>query len=112
MVCVVIFHLAETAAWAAAQRSGSYAQSTIGRSLADERFIHASSAEQWPVVRGSFYAGVTEPLVLLEIDEARLASPVVREVGNPETGEEFPHIYGPINVDAVISATRLDPPHA
>ena len=106
-----IFHLAESSHWVAAQASGTYARSTLGRSLDEEGFIHASTAEQWPAVRRAFYSGVTEPLVLLEIDEARLTAPVVREVGNRETGELFPHVYGPINVDAVVATTRLDPPH-
>lgn len=108
----MIYHLAEAAHWEAALREGRYARSTLGRSLEDEGFVHASSSEQWPVVRSRFYAQVAEPLVLLEIDETRLTSPVVREVGDPATGEEFPHVYGPIDLDAVVATTRLDPPHA
>lgn len=108
----MIYHLAEPAHWQQALRDGTYAQSTRGVSLAQEGFIHASSQEQWPLVRRAFYADVTEPLVLLEIDETRLAAPVVREVGNPATGEAFPHVYGPIEVTAVVSTTTLEPPHA
>jgi uncharacterized protein (DUF952 family) len=107
----VIYHLAQQADWEQAQRDGAYTRSTIGRSLDDEGFVHASSAEQWPVVRSRFYAGVDEPLVLLHIDEARLSSPVVVEVGDPVTGERFPHVYGPIDLEAVVATTRLDPPH-
>ena len=81
----MIYHLAEQAHWQQALRDGTYAQSTRGRTLAEEGFIHASSAEQWPVVRSRFYADVAEPLVLLHIDEARLGSPVVHEVGDPAT---------------------------
>ena len=108
----MIYHLAEQADWEQAQREGSYTRSTRGRSLAEEGFIHASSAQQWPVVRSRFYADVTEPLVLLHVDETRLASPVVHEVGDPATGETFPHVYGPIEVDAVVDTTVLEPPHA
>jgi len=108
----VIFHLAEQSHWEQAQRDGAYTRSTIGRSLEDEGFVHASSAEQWPVVRSRFYAEVTEPLVLLHIDESMLTSPVVLEVGDPATGERFPHVYGPIDLAAVVDTTRLDPPHA
>jgi len=109
---VTIYHLAEPAQWEAARASGSYEQSTLGRTLAEEGFIHCSSAQQWPVVRRAFYGDYPESLLLLEIDESRLTSPLVREVGNPETGEEFPHVYGPIDVDAVVGVTELPAPHA
>ncbi len=108
----MIYHLAQTGHWEAAVRSGSYAQSTLGRTLEDEGFIHASTAEQWPVTRARFYGGVTEPLVLLEIDEGRLSAPVRWEVGDPSTGERFPHVYGTVNVDSVVSTIPLEPPHA
>ncbi|HET8987078.1 MAG TPA: DUF952 domain-containing protein [Humibacillus sp.] len=108
----MIYHLAEQSHWEQAQVDGTYRRSTLGRSLDDEGFVHAASAEQWPGVRERFYADVTEPLVLLHIDEARLSSPVVLEVGDPTTGERFPHVYGPIDLDAVVDTTRLDPPHA
>lgn len=107
-----IYHLAEPADWGAALESGSYDRSTRGRSLSEEGFIHASSAEQWPVVRRSFYADVAGPLLLLEIDPDLLGVPLVVEVGNPRTGEEFPHIYGPLDVDAVVGVTELAPPHS
>jgi glutathione S-transferase len=108
----MIYHLAEAADWQEALREGAYRRSTRGRSLDDEGFIHASSAEQWPGVRRRFYADLTEPLVLLHVDEARLGSRVVHEVGDPATGETFPHVYGPIEVHAVVETTLLPPPHA
>ena len=106
-----IYHLAEPGHWAAAQESGRYEQSTRGRSLEQEGFIHCSSAQQWPVVRRSFYADFPNPLLLLEIDENRLAEPAVHEVGNPETGETFPHLYAALDPAAVVRVTELLPPH-
>ena len=108
----MIYHLAEQAHWQQALRDGSYVRSTRGRSLAEEGFIHASSAQQWPVVRSRFYGDVTEPLALLHIDESRLSSRIVHEIDDPETGETFPHVYGPIEVGAVVGTTVLEPPHA
>ncbi|NUO89390.1 MAG: DUF952 domain-containing protein [Dermatophilaceae bacterium] len=108
----MIYHLAEQADWEQARRDGSYTRSTRGVSLEEEGFIHASSAEQWPAVRSRFYADVAGPLVLLHIDESRLGSQVVYEVGDASTGETFPHVYGPIDVEAVVDTTLLDPPHA
>lgn len=102
-----IFHIATLADWEAAQRSGSYTTSTLGRTLAEEGFIHASHGDQWQGVRRAFYGGVAEPLVLLAIDPQRLSVPVVEEI--PEGADRaFPHIYGPLNVDAVVRAIPLD----
>ncbi len=109
---MTIYHLAQQSLWDAAQRSGSYRQSTVGRTLEQEGYIHASSAEQWPLARRRFYTDVDEPLVLLEIDEAALSAEVVREPGHLGSDELFPHVYGPIEVSAVVATTRLDPPHA
>ena len=102
-----IFHIATAADWEAARRSGSYTTSTLGRRLAEEGFIHASHADQWPGVRERFYAGVTQPLLLLVIDTELLTSPVVEEVPADAT-ESFPHVYGPINASAVVQAIPLD----
>jgi len=103
----MIFHLATVADWREAQATGSYATSTRGRTLAEEGFVHCSRSDQWPAVRERWYADVTEPLVLLVIDPELLSSPVVEEqVGG--TGESFPHVYGPIDSDAVVRAVALE----
>lgn len=107
-----IYHLAEPEHWAAVPDAGVYAQSTRGRTLEQEGFIHCSTPEQWPVVRRRFYADHHGPLVLLEIDETRLPQPPVWEVGDPATGERFPHLYQPLPADAVVATTELAPPHA
>lgn len=106
-----IYHLAEPEHWSRAQQSGLYEQSTRGVPLADAEFIHASSEAQWPLTRQRFYADVETDLLLLVIDPDRLAAPVVWEVGDPVTGERFPHIYGPIEVTAVVEVHTLHPPH-
>lgn len=102
-----IFHIATAADWAQARASGSYTTSTRGRTLAEEGFIHASRGDQWQAVRDRFYADVTEPLVLLVIDPERLSSPVVEEAV-PGTTETYPHVYGAIDVDAVVQTIPLD----
>ncbi|MGE3073247.1 MAG: DUF952 domain-containing protein [Dehalococcoidia bacterium] len=97
----MIYHITTSAAWEAASGSGVYA----GDSLASEGFIHCSTADQVAGVANAIFRGV-EGLVVLHIEETRLASPVKYE--NLEGGEElFPHVYGPINVDAVAQVTRL-----
>jgi uncharacterized protein (DUF952 family) len=64
------------------------------------------------VVRRAYYRDHPGPLLLLEIDEARLTQPPIDEVGNPETGETFPHLYAALPVDAVVGVTELGVPHS
>lgn len=107
-----IFHLALLRDWEEAQRAGAYTVSTRGQSLAEVGFIHASRADQWTGVRDRFYADVTEPMVLLQIDPALLDVPVVEEPPAPGMTETFPHVYGPLPVGAVVKAIPLDRPAA
>ncbi len=102
-----IFHIATLADWEAAQRDGTYTTSTYGTTLEQEGFIHASRADQWERVRAAFYADVTEPLVLLEIDTELLGVPVVEEPPAPDVAETFPHVYGAIPPEAVVGVTAL-----
>ena len=101
-----LFHLALRRDWEAAREAGEYGVSTRGRTWAEEGFLHASYAHQWQGVRDAYYADVTEPLVLLEVDPALLDVPVVEEV--PAGGNEaFPHVYGPLPVAAVVAVREL-----
>ena len=102
-----IFHLAFASDWAAAQEAGAYTISTRGRTLAEEGFIHCSRGDQWTGVRDRFYGDVTEPLLLLQIDTDRLDVPVLDETGVPGSTETFPHVYGPIPLDAVVKAMPI-----
>jgi uncharacterized protein (DUF952 family) len=101
-----LFHIALPEDWVAAQTAGSYAVSTRGRTLAEEGYIHCSFAEQVAATATRFYGDVPA-VVLLRVDPDRLTSPVVVEdlVGG---GEAFPHVYGPINLDAVIDANSIE----
>ena len=107
-----VHHLADAQAWAEALRTGEYRWSTLGRTLEEEGFVHCSDPGQVAGVLGRYYAGHDRDLVLLTIDPERLSAPLVREVGNPATGEEFPHVYGPLTPDAVVATRVLHPPHA
>lgn len=97
----LILHIAFVEQWEAAQRVGSYRVSTRGKSLdSGATFIHASRPEQVSLVANFVYEDVTEPLVLLVIDTERLVSAVCDE-DLDGIGISFPHIYGPLNLDAV-----------
>ena len=77
--------------------------------LEEEGFVHCSTPGQLAGVLGRYYADHDRDLVLLTIDPDRLASPLVWEVGDPVTGEEFPHVYGPLTPDAVVATRVLHP---
>jgi uncharacterized protein (DUF952 family) len=102
----VMLHIATAADWAEAQASGAYTTSTVGVTLEQEGFIHTSRGDQWEGVRKRYYADIAEPLVVLVIDPALLTSPW-RE--DPVGDDTYPHVYGPINPDAVIAAIPLAP---
>ncbi|HET7736605.1 MAG TPA: DUF952 domain-containing protein [Nocardioidaceae bacterium] len=95
-----IFHLALPEDWAAAQERGAYDVSTRGVTLEQEGFIHCSLPEQVEPVRARYYADV-DRLLLLAIDTELLTSPWRMDVV-PGAGE-FPHVYGPVNLTAVVS---------
>ncbi len=101
-----LFHIALASDWFAAQQAGEYRISTLGRTLDEVGFVHASYAEQVAGVLAAFYSDVTEPLLLLAIDPARLGCDVRLEAAAPGGGM-FPHIYGPIPVSAVIDVTPV-----
>lgn len=102
----MIYHIALAADWDAAVAAGDYRVSTLGRTLDDEGFLHASTSAQVRGVADAFYAGVREPLVLLTIDERRLTVPLQWDAV-PGRPDPFPHLYGPLDVDAVVLATPL-----
>jgi uncharacterized protein (DUF952 family) len=104
----IIYHIATASDWYLAVKEGEYTTSTLGRSLAEVGFLHASSASQVTWVANSFYQGVADELLLLVIDTTRLASPL-RYEAVPGWDEPFPHVYGPLNPDAVLQAVPLRP---
>lgn len=102
-----IFHIAERGCWEAARAAGGvYEMSTRGRTLGEVGFVHACrSMGQVEGVLGRFYGDVDDgDLVLLVIDPARLGVPVRHEMAD---GERYPHIYGPVPLDAVIEVRSV-----
>ncbi len=106
----MIYHITSRTSWIEAQSQGSFR----AISLESEGFIHSSTEKQVISVANAFYRGQLG-LVLLAIDEKLLQSEVRWEapVGAPTAGilssEKFPHIYGPINLNAVIQCMEFAP---
>jgi uncharacterized protein (DUF952 family) len=112
-----IYHLALRGDWeAGAERP--YTISTLGKSLAEQGFVHCSFREQVQQIADLVYRG-RDDVLLLELDPARLTAPI--HVESLDGGaQSFPHVYGPINRAAVAKVTplhvlddgRLDVEHA
>jgi len=105
----VIYHITLWTAWAEAQQRGEYRAA----SLENEGFIHFSTNSQILPVVDKIFKGQRD-LLLLVIDPALLTSELKWE---PPAGEAppgipendlFPHVYGPINLDAVVKAIDLE----
>lgn len=98
-----IYHLALRHEWNDAVAAGVYRRSTLGRSLDDVGFVHCSFPAQVQATADLFYRG-RDDVVLLEIDPARVPAEIrVEEVGD----DRFPHIYGPLPVDAVVQLVNV-----
>lgn len=92
----IAYHLAPTEVWERQKASGSYRPEAFGQ----DGFIHATNGlERLRWVANEFYTGDARPQTVLVIDVDRLASPLRYD----DDAELFPHIYGPLNVDAVIA---------
>ena len=91
----MIYHVARHADWHDAIVSGEYRVSTLGLTLDEVGFIHASSLEQVAGTAERFYRDEPGDLVVLVIDDDGL------DVRHEGTDETFPHVYGPLPVAAV-----------
>jgi uncharacterized protein (DUF952 family) len=97
----MIYHVVTEINWQNALLAGFYE----AESLAKEGFIHTSKAEQVAGVLERYYKGQPN-LFLLHIDETKLTAPLKYELA-PSVNEEFPHIFGPLNIDAVVKVEKL-----
>jgi uncharacterized protein (DUF952 family) len=97
----MIYHIATPAAWHKALQNGFYQPDAY----AAEGFIHACKAHQVEGVLQRHFTN-TKGLMILHIDENKITAPhsfVFVEAVN----DEFPHIFGNINLDAVEEVTTL-----
>jgi len=101
-----LYHIATAVDWEQAQQDGEYRTSTRGRSLGEEGFIHASTAAQVLPVADMVYLDEPEDLVLLVLDTRRISAEI-RDEPVPGWADPFPHIYGPLDVAAVVRAVPL-----
>ncbi|MBC7936505.1 MAG: DUF952 domain-containing protein [Rhizobacter sp.] len=97
----MIYHVTTNAAWQMAKDTGSYEHN----SLEKEGFIHNCSREQLAGVLERYYKYEAD-LLLLHIEESLLEAELKYELA-PSVNETFPHIFGPININAVVKTEAL-----
>lgn len=97
----IIYHLVKQPDWDAARPAGEHR----AESLATEGFIHCSGDKAQMLAVANARFGGQDDLLALEVDTARLSSPVRYE--RSRSGGIYPHIYGPLNNEAVRRARRL-----
>jgi uncharacterized protein (DUF952 family) len=98
-----VLHIATRDEWAAAQRSGVVAPPSVR----SEGFVHCSTQAQLGSTLDRHFRGAG-PLVVLRLDLGVIQPHLRWEESRP--GERFPHVYAPIPVEAVVSATPVTPP--
>ena len=97
----LIYHVTSKKEWKDALMAGSYE----APSLKMEGFIHCSKANQVQGVLERYFNGKTD-LVKLVIDTTKLTNKLQFDF-SASVNEEFPHVYGVINIDAVIDIVEI-----
>lgn len=96
-----IYHITTLEKWGKAQEIGAYEAD----SLATEGFIHCSTEDQVTGVLERYYKCQTG-LVKLTIERSKVERPLIFELAG-SINEVFPHIHGPLNLDAVVAVNPV-----
>lgn len=94
-----IYHITDRERW---ERSVDH---YLDPSLNDEGFIHCSFLDQLLGPANALFRG-RYGLVVLVIDPSRLGAEVVVE-DSYDSGTAYPHVYGPIEHDAVVDVVAF-----
>ena len=98
----MIYHVTQKNDWQQALDNGYYEAA----SLAIEGFIHLSRQEQVEGVLNRYYKNKKD-LLVLHVDESKLTAPLKYELA-PSVNETFPHLYGRLNLDAVVNVMEIE----
>lgn len=99
----MILHIIEQAEWNRIKENETYSP----LSLNTEGFIHCCTLEQVTEITNIFFKGKAE-ILLLCLDEDKVDSKIVYE-DLIDSGQLFPHIYGPLNLNAVYKIVEFYP---
>jgi len=95
----MIFHIIPKDEWLKQKAGGEYSP----LSLRNEGFIHCCKADQVLKVAQAFFGRLACELLLLRIFEQDVLPPIRYETPAeaPMSNIKFPHIFGPLNLNAV-----------
>ena len=94
-----IYHMVSRSVWETQPPDRPYR----GDTLDSEGFIHCTGDPELLVkVANNFYRGEADDFVVLHVDPKRVTAEIRWEAADDAV---FPHIYGPLNLDAVTAAT-------
>ena len=99
----LIYHLTTVEEWEDAQDKGAYEPPSFQR----EGFIHCCTETQLQSVLEKHFKG-QENLVKLVIDPKSLTEKLQYDM-DETSQQEFPHIYGPLNIQSVVQIMFLEP---
>jgi uncharacterized protein (DUF952 family) len=97
----IIFHILEENYFESQKLNGEYFSPTFD----EEGFIHLSTKNQVENTLKRYYSGKSG-LVLLHIETSKIVAELKYELAS--NGEFFPHIYGPINLDAIVEIEKIN----
>jgi uncharacterized protein (DUF952 family) len=93
-------HLVPEAAWEARDRS----QGWLPAAYANDGFVHCTDGDAAMIeVANRFYAADPRPFLVLTVDLDRTGSPWRFD----DLGQPYPHVYGPIDLGAVLETRRI-----
>ena len=97
----IIYHITTRTEFEKAKLTGQYESPA----LKEEGFIHCCEADQVEGILQRYFQGKKD-LVKFVIDTAKLKSQLIYD-WSPSIEATFPHIYGPINLDAVVGVEKI-----
>jgi uncharacterized protein (DUF952 family) len=97
----VILHIAKSGQWEKAKLEGVYRCDTLD----SQGFIHCSTSKQIVKVANALFHA-QKGLMLLYIATSKVQKIRYESAGSKEL---YPHIYGPLNIDAVIKVAHFEP---
>ena len=115
-----IYHIVPESEFKAGIAGNSYTPARF----AEDGFVHCTAGQETSLLVAKDYystflqTAVSDPLLLLQIDTTKLTATVKFEAPAPiagggsehlENATLFPHIYGAVNLDAVVGNGRLQP---